>query len=149
MSTSTINHMPATNHEVTALSPSKLAILLPYALFLWCIAWSMIHFRGPHGIFEGTMGIAIYAVTIPTTVLLNRLHLKLTGLPNTQIVNCVAVTLAAATTIDGICLSFFPSMYGNNPDVLRQGAAYIIWAGAVACWLAFGTLRSAQKKSFR
>jgi hypothetical protein len=131
--------------QASALSPTKLAILIPYGLVLWAIAWSLIRFRGPFGIFEGSKGIALFVTTVPATVLINWLHLKLANLPKREIVNAVAVTLATATTIDAVCMFRFPEVYGTDPTMLRQGAAYIIWAGAVACWLAFMTRRSADR----
>ena len=130
---------PGVPDRAVALEPRKLAILIPYAFVLWLIAWSTIRFRGPLGGLDGISGIVGYVVTIPVTVAINWLHLKLANLPKSEIVNAVAVTLATATTIDGTCLWFFPSVYGTDPVVLRKGAAFIIWAGAVAFWLAFRT----------
>jgi len=128
-----------------AFTPRRLAILLPYALVLWAIAWSAIRFRGSHGAFEGLRGIVTYLAVIPATVLINWLHLKLADLPREEIVNAVAITLAAATTLDGTLFWFFPQVYGSDPVVLRHGAAFIIWAGAVAFWLAFLTRLSARR----
>ena len=86
-----------------------------------------------------------YLGTIPTTIVINWLHLKLADLPKHEIVNAVALTLAVATTLDGTFFWFMPEVYGTDPAVLRHGAAFIIWAGAVACWLAFATRLSAMR----
>ena len=122
-----------------ALTPGRLAILAPYAVVLWALAWTTIHFRGPAGAFLGTQGVVTYALTVPLTILINWLHLKLARLPATEIVDAVAVTLAVATTIDGVCIGFFPQAYGVDDATLRHGVAWILWAGAVACYLAFRT----------
>jgi hypothetical protein len=135
--------------RAVALSPAKLAILIPFGLALWALAWSIIRFRGPLGILDGWNGITLFVGTIPATVLINRLHLKIAGLPKTEIVNAVAVTLATATTIDAVCMFRFPEVYGSDSTMLRRAAAYIIWAGAVACWLAFVTRRSADRDLFK
>jgi hypothetical protein len=39
----------APSDVASAFTPRRLAILLPYALVLWAIAWSMSRFRGPRG----------------------------------------------------------------------------------------------------
>jgi hypothetical protein len=130
--------------DALAFTPRRLAILLPYALVLWALAWSAIRFRGPHGAFDGVRGVVTYVGVIPATVVINWLHLKLADLPRHEIVNAVAITLAAATTLDGTFFWFFPRVYGNDPEVLRHGAAFIIWAGAVAFGLAFVTRLSVR-----
>lgn len=130
-----------------AFTPGKLAILVPLALALWVFAFCMIHFRGPAGAFTGIQGAITYALVIPLTVPVNRLHLKLAGLPKSEIVNAVALTLAVATTIDGICICFFPGVYGVDDATLRRGAAWLLWAGAVACFLAFRTRRAALREA--
>jgi len=136
----------ASSDDGLAFTPGRLAILLPYALVLWALAWTTIRFRGPHGAFDGVTGIVTYLAVIPATILINWLHLKLAKLPKHEIVNAVAITLAAATTLDGTFFWFFPEVYGNDPAVLRHGAAFIIWAGAVAFWLAFLTRLSASRE---
>ena len=128
-----------------ALTPRKLAILVPYAFVLWGIAWSTIHFRGPAGAFNGNRAVLTFALTIPLTILLNWLHLKLASLPPSEIVNAVALTLAVATTIDAVCLTFFPQIYGVDHETLMHAAGWLLWAGAVACYLAFRTRRRAVR----
>lgn len=128
-----------------AFTPSRLAILVPYAFVLWGVAWYTIHVRGPHGAFDGALGVVTYLAVIPVTVVINWLHLKLARLPKSEIVNAVAITLAVATTLDGTFFWFFPRVYSTDPVLLRHGAAFIIWAGAVAFWLAFLTRLSAVR----
>jgi hypothetical protein len=135
----------AASDDGLAFTRGRVAILLPYALVLWALAWTTIRFRGPHGAFVGVTGVVTYLSVIPATMLINWLHLKLANLPKREIVNAVAITLAAATTLDGTFFWFFPEVYGNDPEVLRHGAAFIIWAGAVAFWLAFVTRLSASR----
>ena len=117
----------------------RLAILVPYSIALWALAWAVIRFRGPQGAFSGKGQLAIYGYTLLLTFPINWLHLKLANLPRTEIVNAVALTLACATTIDAVCMGFFPQVYGVPPELLRKGAAWILWAGAIACFFAFLT----------
>ncbi len=140
-----IDEPAAATEDALAFTPRRLAILLPYAFALWVVAWSLIRFRGPQGAFQGWWGVATYISVIPATIFINRLHLTLAKLPKHEIVNAVAITLAAATTLDGTLFWFYPQFYGSDPTVLRQGAAFIIWAGAVAVWLAFVTRLSARR----
>lgn len=144
-----IAHARVPQHEeaARALTAGKLAILVPLALALWALAWSIIHFRGPVGAFVGVKGAILYAFTILLTIPINWLHLKLASLPKSEIVNAVAVTLAVATTIDGVCIGFFPQVYSVDDTTLRHGAAWLLWAGAVACYLAFRTRRAALRES--
>jgi hypothetical protein len=135
----------ATGDRALAFTPGRLAVLVPYAFVLWASAWSLIHFRGPRGAFDGNWGILAYLGTIPATIVINWLHLKLARLPKHEIVNAVAITLTIATTLDGTCFWFFPGVYASDPVVQRHGAAFIIWAGAVAFWLAFITRLTADR----
>jgi hypothetical protein len=135
----------AQGDRALAFTPARLVVLVPYAFVLWASAWSLIHFRGPHGAFEGGWGIATYLGTIPITMVINWLHLKLARLPKHEIINAVAITLTIATSLDGAAFWFFPNVYGSDPALLRHGAAFIIWAGAVAFWLAFITRLSAAR----
>ncbi len=137
----------ATPDAGLALTPGRLVILIPYAVVLWGIAWTTIHFRGPAGAFTGIQGIITFALTIPVTILINWLHLKLARLPATEIVDAIAVTLAVATTIDGICIAFFPQVYGVDDAILCHGAAWLLWAGATACYLAFRTRSHALRRA--
>jgi hypothetical protein len=125
-------------------TPARLAVLIPYGVALWLFAFSVIHFSAPQS-WVGAMGVFGYAVTIPITMVINWLHLKLARLPKREIVYAVAVTLAVATTIDGIVMAFFPGVYGVDLATLQKAGAFIIWAGAVAFWLAFWTRLSADK----
>ena len=127
----------ATRSAGLAFTPGRLAILVPYALLPWARAWRTIHFRGPHGLFVGWCGVFTYMVIVPSTVIINGLHLVLARLPKTEIVDAIAVTLGLATTIDGVCIAFHPQVYGVDDATLRRGAAWLLWAGAVACYLAF------------
>ena len=109
-----------------AFRPERIAVLVPFALVLWLLAWSIIHFRGPHGVFAGTHALVIYALIVPLTVVINRLHLIIARLPATEMVDAIAITLAVATTIDGVCIAFYPQVYGVDEVTLRRSAAWLL-----------------------
>jgi hypothetical protein len=118
------------------LDARKIAFLAAYAMMLWSFAWAIIHFGGPRGHFAGMQHVLLYALTIPVTLLTNLQSRRRVGLPRSQTLTAVAITSCVAMFADSLVLGWFPWIYSTNPDVARAGAAWLLWAIAVALVLA-------------
>jgi hypothetical protein len=57
-------------------------------------------------------------------------------LPKSQTITVVAITSFVAMFADSVVFGWFPWIYSTNPDVARAGAAWLLWAIAVALILA-------------
>lgn len=126
------------------LTPARIAVLMAFATFVWFLAALFIRWAGPNGLFHGWRGIGLYAATIPATVPLNARARKLARLGKGEMVAVIAVTSATATMLDGVAMSQFPQLYGGDPKVIADGAAWLLWAIGVAGALSLITARAAR-----
>lgn len=129
------------------LTPRQLAILAGYAVILWLFALGLIHFRGPAGIFEGLWHAVLYALTIPVTMYTNASSRRWAGLPKSRTLEAVAVTSLVALFMDGVAFGFFPALYSTDPHVALSGAAWLLWAIAVALVLALVSSTDADARA--
>jgi hypothetical protein len=118
------------------LDARKIAFLFAYGMMLWSFAWAIIHFGGQRGQFAGVQHVLLYALTIPVTILTNLQCRRRVGLPKSQTITVVAITSFVAMFADSVVFGWFPWIYSTNPDVARAGAAWLLWAIAVALILA-------------
>jgi hypothetical protein len=124
---------PATH---AALDGRKILFLAAYAMMLWSLAWAIIHFGGPGGLFTSPLHILLYAMTIPVTMFSNLQSRRRVGLPKSQTLTAVAMTSLVAMFADSVVFGWFPWVYSTDYDVARAGAAWLLWAIAVALVLA-------------
>ncbi len=129
-----------------ALDVRKIGFLAAYAMMLWCFAWAIIHFGGPHGTFAGAQHVLLYALTIPVTMLTNRQSRRRVGLPKSQTLTAVTITSLVAMFADSVVFGWFPWIYCTDPDTARAGAAWLLWAIAVALMLAVISATDADAK---
>jgi hypothetical protein len=118
------------------LDARKIAALAAYAMMLWSFAWAIIHFGGPRGLFTGVRHVLLYALTIPVTMLTNLQSRKRVGLPKSQTLTAVGITSFVAMFADSLFFGWFPWIYSTDPYMARAGAAWLLWAIAVALVLA-------------
>ena len=118
------------------LDARKIAFLAAYAMMLWSFAWGIIHFGGPRGLFGSVPHVLLYALTIPVTMLTNLQSRRRVGLPKSQTLTAVAITSFVAMFADSLVFGWFPWIYSTDPDMARAGAAWLLWAIAVALVLA-------------
>jgi hypothetical protein len=118
------------------LDARKIAYLAAYAMMLWSFAWAIIHFGGPRGLFAGVPHVLLYALTIPVTMLTNLQSRRRAGLPKSQTLTAVAITSFVAMFADSVVFGWFPWLYSADTAMARAGAAWLLWAIAVALVLA-------------
>jgi hypothetical protein len=118
------------------LDARKIAFLTAYAMMLWNFAWAIIHFGGPRGLFTGLQHVLLCTLTIPVTILTNLQSRRRVGLPKSQTLTAVAITSFVAMFADSLVFGWFPWIYSTDPDMARAGAAWLLWAIAVALVLA-------------
>lgn len=122
--------------DVSVRKLRKILFLAAYAMMLWSYAWAIIHFAGPGGLFTGALHVLLYAITIPVTMLTNLQSRRRVGLPKSQTLTAVAITSLVAMFTDSVVFGWFPWIYSTDSDVARAGAAWLLWAIAVALVLA-------------
>lgn len=100
-------------------------------LALWFAGALVIQFGRPIGLFGPHLAI-LYLVSIPLIPASIMLVKRIAGLADgAQYVTGVALGTAAAIIWDGLLISFSPGLYGGPGEGLAQGAAWILFAGAL------------------
>jgi len=59
----------------------------------------------------------------------------------------VAVTFIAALILDGIAFTWFPIAYGNEPQAIHLGAAWLLWAVGVFLAVSFFVAQSRKESA--
>ncbi|MCI3131676.1 hypothetical protein [Phenylobacterium aquaticum] len=100
-------------------------------LSLWFIGALVVQFGRPIGLFGPHLAILYLAsvLLIPASIMLVK---RIAGLADgAQYVTGVALGTAAAIVWDGLLIAFAPGLYGGPGEGLAQGAAWILFAGAL------------------
>lgn len=98
---------------------------------LWFVGAITIQFGRPLGLFGPHLAI-LYLASVPLIPLSIMLVKWFAGLADgAQYVVGVALGTAVATSCDALLISFSPGLYGGYGEGLSQGAAWILWAGAL------------------
>lgn len=119
------------------LTTKQLFILAVYGTILWFIAANLVRVLGPTGAFEGGALMLTYMLIIPGTVPALIIARRIANLAKNQILGGIAIVTASATLMDGIALSWVPSLYGTDLRTVLTGAALILWGAGVALVLAW------------
>ena len=115
--------MPA----ITPLSASQLVRSAIVGAAVWLAAALLIRFVEPMGAFDQPMVALTYLLLVPGTVPVVLLLRAVAGLEKNQTGLGMAAGTAMATLLDGVALTWFPTLYGDNPAA--AGAAILFGAG--------------------
>lgn len=105
--------------------------LVAGALF-WFVAAMLVKFSGPYLLTEGNLGVyLLYALTVPLTLGFLYVLKLLIPYGRDQIHYVVGTVIYSATTLDGIAMTWFSDLYGQDVIVRHYGAGLILWGVAV------------------
>lgn len=98
----------------------------------WFVAAMLVKYSGPYLLTEGNAGAyLLYVLTVPLTFgflfVLNRVY----PYQANQIHYVIATVIYSATTLDGIAMTWFSGLYGNDVIIRHHGAGLILWGVAV------------------
>jgi limonene-1,2-epoxide hydrolase len=100
-----------------------------FGVLIWFIALLFIRFAGADVFQGGSLGTGfLFAVTFPLSWISTRLCLLLGKTKASHAVPAVAVMSTAALLLDGIAFTWFPWLYGHEPQTNLMGAAWLLWA---------------------
>ena len=118
--------------DAAGLTPGKVLLLVAFSSCAWFGAATYIRLGAPAGQFSGTEGLYTYGETALVTIPLNWLTRLMVRMPPRAMVQVIAVTSGWAGLLDGVAMSHFPWLYGSDPANILAGAAWLLWALAVA-----------------
>jgi hypothetical protein len=121
---------------VTNTSPKQLAFCVSYGLALWLGAILLVRALEPIGGLSGWGLILSFALLIPGTLPAVFLTKRVMGPFVDQLLVGVTIISTIALLLAGIGFSFFPKLYGSEPEHVQAAAGFILWGGGIGFALA-------------
>jgi cation transport ATPase len=143
-----MTHSAKTNQEqaiTTATSAQpvlRMPLLISLGVIFWFAAAMIIRFLGPTFFVPGNIVLPLVAfiVTIPIAWVFFWLGITLAGAKGTTVMPTMVVMSFTAMLLDGIALTFFPTLYGPTFAI---GGAWILWGLGLIQMIAFVQSRRA------
>lgn len=117
------------------LTQRQFLTIVAIGITVWFGGALFCRWMGAIGAFEGTDRIILYAALIPGSVPLIWLLQYGAALRRDQLALGASIGTAAAITLDGLALAWFPALYGPGVAQTAASGAAILWGGAVIIWL--------------
>lgn len=103
-----------------------------YGAAFWLAAALFVHFA--RALFAaGPAQAVLFAATVPVGWVSVRLMAPIAGVARDRVLRPVVVALGVATLLDGLALTWAPSLYAGVAAASQFGAAWILWG--VGCFL--------------
>ncbi len=115
-------------------APQTIRLVL-VSLALWLLATATIRWM-PAALTDPVMGPLGFITTFPMAWASIWLVWRLGALTPDRLLAGVSLVGALAMMIDGAALRFSPQVYGSDPQVLRLGAAWLLWGYGVSLGIA-------------
>ncbi|HEV2533202.1 hypothetical protein [Phenylobacterium sp.] len=117
------------------LRPSQIAILTLVGLAFWAAATVSIRWSA-YGLLDPTRGALMFATALPVGWLSVRATRSAARLAREQLAAGVLLAGAVAMLVDGAALRWAPQVYGDTEQLVRLGAAWLLWGYGVSLVLA-------------
>lgn len=118
--------------ERLPLAPRQFTTLAVIGAVYWFIAALIVRGTATGWVGNDTLTAGLFAVIVPGTVVALLLGYRLAGVGRNHAAIGATVMTGAASLLDGLALTWMPSLYGATPDIVLRGAAAILWAAGVA-----------------
>ncbi len=114
------------------LSSTRIAKLALLGAVYWFAAALFIRATSALWVGGGMATVVVFALVIPVTVPALLLGLRIAGLTRDRATVAATVMTGAAALLDGVALTWFPTLYGSDPAIVLGGAAAILWGAGIA-----------------
>ena len=115
---------------LAGLTTRQVIVLLIIGVVYWFGGAMAVRLGAPLGIFGPMASLATFVAAFPVAWGGVWLAAKLAQLRTEQVVPGISVGTIGATCCDGIALTWFPSLYGAEVELVLYGAAWILWGVA-------------------
>jgi hypothetical protein len=117
---------------------AKLTLYIVLGACFWFGAAMLIRVIGPYALTAGNpLRLLMFGVAIPVSIGFMAIA-KLTGqVAWHQLLRPLVVMTFTATLLDGIALTWFPTLYADTYEVALFGAALILWGVGLGLSLAY------------
>jgi hypothetical protein len=120
-----MTHTLKSTQEQTLMPALRLPSCIILGIIFWFAAAMIIRFLGPTFFGSGTMlQVVAFVVTVPIAWVFFWLGITLVGAKGAAVMPTMVVMSFTAMLLDGIALTFFPTLYGPTYVI---GGAWILW----------------------
>jgi hypothetical protein len=121
-----MTHTLKSTQEQTSTPALRLPLCIILGIIFWFAAAMIIRFLGPSFFVPGNIVLPLVAfiVTVPIAWVFFWLGITLAGAKGAAIMPTMVVMSFTAMLLDGIALTFFPTLYGPTYAI---GGAWILW----------------------
>lgn len=113
-----------------------------FGISFWFVGAMCVKFGSQFGVFGPVASIYSFGAGVIISWISVLFMISVAKLHPAQIVPGISLGLAVATFLDGIVITWGPSLYGTSYDEIALGAAWILWG-------AFGFLGAAFFEQWR
>jgi Family of unknown function (DUF5367) len=139
-----IDHAATTRRTGAGLTTAQLIGLLVMGDVLWFVAAMFIRFAG-QGLF--TAGnpwlIALFVGSLPVAWALVAIPCRMLRVARPHYVKAATLMAAPALLLDGVAITWFPTLYGVGVPGLELAAAWLLWG--VGASFVFANLIEAER----
>lgn len=121
----------------TGFSRGQVAALVGLGAVFWFVAAMVVRYVVPMGALTGWAAYVTFALVAPVTFVALQFSRMVTGFGADHYVHAAALMTGTALLLDGIALTWFTPLYGNDAAFVLPGAASILWGAGVAIALGF------------
>ena len=118
------------------ISPKQLAFCIGYGLALWLGAIFLVRALGPMGALSGWGLVISFVLLIPGTLPAVLLTQRVMGPSKEKLLVGVTIISTIALLLAGLCFSFWPGLYGDNPTHVLAASGFMLWGGGLGFALA-------------
>lgn len=124
-------------------------VLVWLGIGFWFFAAMLVRFAGTWLLGSGdAMLAAAFLLTLPLSYGFIVVAKATTGLHRGQYVRAVTIMTGIAAVLDGIALTWFPSLYHHDPEIVKQGGFLILEGAGVGLLLGhLLSLRAAEARA--
>ncbi len=114
------------------LAPRQITTLAVIGAAYWFIAAIIVRATAAGWVGNDRLTALVFGLIMPGTVVALLVGYRLAGVGRNHAAIGATIMTGTASLLDGLALSWLPSLYGETPVVVLGGAAAILWAAGVA-----------------
>jgi hypothetical protein len=118
-------------------SGMQFAILAVMGAVYWFVAAMIVRWSAAAWVGNTGMTLLVFALIIAATAPALLVGMRVANVGRDRASLAATVMTMAALLLDGVALTWAPSLYGSDPVVVLGGAASIMWGAGVALLLGF------------
>jgi len=116
---------------MTKLSQTHLWISIAAGVAFWFSGVLLIRFCAPIFVPGGPFLLPLFVATLLIAFVSVRIALMLVPVQGDAALRAITIMTVAAVCLDGIALTWMPSLYGLPTDRLYLGTAWLLWGAGL------------------